>query len=369
MNEIRKSNQQPQARTGALNSPSQTPTIVLSDREIGDVLTMKKTIELVEAAFVAHAHGYATPFPAVVESIAPFGVHFGVKSGAIASSSFSLNGDGTSQMALLQNSVGDVIGLKAGGYWMHNFERHGLPRHRATLILFDPETGNATALMSANTITRLRTAAAGAIATRYLASPGAAIVGVVGSGEQAHAQVEALLEERDISKLQVWLRRYEAASDYAHTWRARGLNANAVSDIRELARTSEILITTTPSHAPLIQNEWIGPGVHISAIGSDGAGKQEIDSDLLLRAKVVVDIRRQSLSIGELQESRFPDKSAAELIYAELGEVCAGMREGRTNSEEITVFDSSGISFQDLAVAGYLARLAEREHLGARVVL
>jgi alanine dehydrogenase len=367
MNDIRDSNQQPHTFVGVRNPARHAPTIVLSDREISEILTMKKTIELVEAAFVAHAYGYATPFPAVVESIVPFGVHFGVKSGVIASS--SLNRNESPQMALLQKSVGDVIGLKAGGYWMHNLERHGLPGHRATLILFDPETGNSTALMSANTITRLRTAAAGAIATRYLANPDATIVGVVGSGEQAHAQIEALLEEREISKLQVWSRRYEAASEYAEIWQTRGLRTNAVLDIRDLARTTEILITTTPAHEPLIHNEWVEPGSHISAIGSDGAGKQEIDSDLLGRAKVVVDIRKQSLSIGELQQSKFPHRSAAELIYAELGEVCAGMKQGRTNFEEITVFDSSGISFQDLVVAGYLARLAEREHLGARVVL
>src|SRR5689334_13233492 len=148
--------------------------LLLSDDLIQRELTMAKVIELVEEAFAADARGRATTFPAIVEYVGKAHAHLGIKSG------------------YLNLESGEVLGLKAGGYWLENQARHGLPNHRATMLLINPDTGEALAVMPANTITRMRTAAAGAVAARHLARQDARTVAVLGTGEQAHAQLEAL---------------------------------------------------------------------------------------------------------------------------------------------------------------------------------
>ena len=341
-------------------------TLVLNDELISVTLSLSETIRLVEAGFAADALGRARALPVLVELLDAFQIHFGIKSGYIKSSDAE-----SSKSALidyLSNTVGDVLGLKTGGYWLGN-PAAGLPGHRAVMLLHDPTNGNVTAIMSANAITRLRTAAGGAVAAKYLARENSRIVGVIGAGDQARAQLEALRLCRPVSKVYVWARRFAAAEAYASSWKASGLHVEAVRDIRAATEKADIVITATASHEALVSSDAIGPGTHISAVGSDGQGKQELDVGLLQRAKIVVDKAAQSLTIGELQHAVRKGLDAEKMIFAELGEICAGLKPGRETAEEITVFDSSGVSFQDLVVAGYLVRRARAEQLGERVVL
>jgi alanine dehydrogenase len=336
--------------------------LVLSDEIIQRELSMRQVIDLVEEAFVADAHGNARTFPAIVEYVGRANAHLGIKSGYLRfqATARAVEGDGSPMMRGEQ----EVLGLKAGGYWAANQARHGLPKHRATILLINPDTGEALAVMSANCITRMRTAAAGAVAARYLARKNATAVLMVGTGEQAHAQVEALRLTREISILYVWGRQEVATQNYVHEWRRLGVDAWPVASLQDALAKADIVVTTTPSTTPLILNEWVLPGTHINAIGSDGAGKRELDTRLILRSKFVPDNLAQSASIGELQGMTPSGADSRSMAHAELGQICAGMKAGRENDAEITIFDSSGVSFQDLVVAHYLVGLAQEKELG-----
>lgn len=340
--------------------------IVLSDEGVSRAIDLKEAISLVEAGFAANARKHAFALPAVVEFLDCFKVQFGIKAGYL---SYGRSDTSTAvSYDYLSDAVGDVLGLKAGGYWQDN-PAAGLPGHRAVLLLLDPSNGSVAALMSANAITRLRTAAAGAIAAQYLARPESRIAGIIGVGDQAHAQLEALITCRKISEVYVWARRAEEANAYAETWNSPKLQVEAVKDIRAAIENADVLITATPSTEALVESSAVKAGTHITAVGSDGKGKRELDPNLMSRSKLVVDSKKQSLEIGELQRlsGERSDKQIA--IYAELGEICAGMKAGRENPQEITIFDSSGISFQDLVVAGHLLRRAKSEGFGERISL
>ena len=341
-------------------------TLILSDDLIAGMLSLQQTILLVEAAFAASAVGGALALPVVIASLDEFHIHFGIKSGCIKRP--QPTSPQQSFTKYLSDNVGDVLGLKAGGYWFGNSAK-GLPGHRAVLLSLDPETGNVVAVMSANCITRLRTAAAGAIAAKYLAREKAEVVAVIGAGEQAHAQLESLLTCRPIRQVYVWSRRPAAAQAYALKWKDSGLQVEAVEDMRKATAEADVVITATASTDALLNKESVRAGTHITAVGADGEGKQELDVGLLQRSKIVVDSIKQSLEIGELQHAVRAGLNARQMIHAELGEICVGMKPGRDNDTEITVFDSSGVSFQDLVVAGYLVRRAQSERVGEYVRL
>ena len=322
----------------------------LSEEFIRKELSFETVIGLVEQAFVADSQGRAVTFPAIVEYVGSANAHFGIKSGYLRLPAEPRGAPGSS-------GAQEILGLKAGGYWLGNQQRFGLPSHRATMLLIDPLNGEPLAVMPANTITRMRTAAAGAVAARYLARSDARVVTIIGAGEQAHAQLEALRITNQITEVHVWGRRRDAVADYIAAWRESGVDVSAVEDLPGQLRHSDIVITTTPATSPLIMSEWIRAGTHINAVGSDGAGKKELDPELVRRAKVVADKAHQSFAIGELQLIA-PREDGLDLVYAELGEICSGAKAGRQRPDEITIFDSSGVSFQDLVVANHLVKRA-----------
>ena len=204
----------------------------------------------------------------------------------------------------------------------------------------------------------MRTAAAGAVAAKYLARSNSDVAAVIGAGELAHAQLKALRLVRNIRQAYVWARRPEAAQVFASAWKDSDVEVQVAINVRDATQHADVVITATNSTHALLSKELIRPGTHITAVGSEAKGKQELDVWLLKQAKVVVDNRNQSLEIGELQHVSSQGMDADSMVYAELGELCTGAKLGRENDQEITVFDSSGVSFQDLVVAGYLQRRA-----------
>jgi ornithine cyclodeaminase/alanine dehydrogenase-like protein (mu-crystallin family) len=165
----------------------------------------------------------------------------------------------------------------------------------------------------------------------------------------------------------VWGRNPAAVASYVAAWQANDIDARAAGSLEDALATADVVVTTTPSTAPLVMDAWIRPGTHINAIGSDGAGKRELDPALIRRAKFVADKAAQSRTIGELQQFAGDAPQDRPPLHAELGQICAGLRAGRENREEITIFDSSGVSFQDLVVADFLARHAREHGLGQEV--
>jgi ornithine cyclodeaminase/alanine dehydrogenase len=339
------------------------PLIAISDQIVRGLVSMPVAIDLVEQAFAASARGRATAFPVVVEWIHDRHAMFGIKSGYLLGQPAAPDaGAGTPG-----RDVDDVLGLKAGGYWSGNAAA-GLPGHQSVMLLFDLATGAPTALVAANAITSLRTGAAGGVAARHLSREDARVAAVIGAGDQARMQIEALLAVRPIEELRVFSIRREEVGPYLDCWTGR-LRAVEAPSVRSAVEGADIVVTTTPSRTALVRAEWIAAGTHINAIGADAPGKHELDERLLPRTTFVADLREQSARIGELQHAIAASMLGTADVHAELGEICAGMRPGRTSRGEITVFDSTGVTFQDLVVAGYVYRLARDRGLGVSVCL
>ncbi len=314
---------------------------VLDDTTIRALLTYPDVIDLIDRAFAADARGQATVLPVVGHSLN--GGRYSIKTSHLRL------GDGEDAL--------EVFGLKMGSYFPGNTEQ-GLPTHSAAMLLSDPRTGQPSALLAANAITEFRTAAAGAVAARHLAREDASVVALFGTGGQARAQLQALTHVRAVREVRVWSRSTERAGRFAEELGLPGITARAVEDGRAACDGAAIVVTVTPSERAIVRRGWLAPGTHVNAMGSDAPGKQELDPMLVVDAKVVVDRRAQSVTIGELQGPLTLGLMRVEDVHAELGEICAGLVPGRASREEVTVFDSTGVSFQDTALAGQVLRLA-----------
>lgn len=333
---------------------SKVQMLVLTDEDVLRLLTMQDAIRLVEAAFAADADGMTVVFPAIVQNLGASSAHFGLKSSYVCSERFHPN---------------ELLGFKAGGYWLNNQQQFGLPNHRATIVMLNMQTGEISSVIAANAITRMRTAAAGAIAARYLARQDAKTVAILGAGEQASAQLEALMLVTNVTEVKVWSRTEHSAKLFAAEWSRKGVNTVASLSAEAIIKEADIVVTTTPATAPILEASWVQPGTHINAIGSDGAGKRELPIELIRNAKFVADKFEQSATLGELQGVAENLQMARSFLLAELGELCSGRRVGRESAKDITIFDSSGIAIQDVVVAGYVERLATELGLGTNVAL
>ncbi len=241
----------------------------------------------------------------------------------------------------------------------------GLLTVMAKILLNDPETGLEFADLDGTHVTDFRTGAAGGVAARYLARPDAVRLGVIGAGAQARTQVAAVLKVRPIKEIVVFNRHLAHAQAFADEIAAtHGVRTRATSNVVEAVRDQDILVTTTPSTTPVVPREWVSPGTHINAIGADAAGKQELDPAILTGAKVVVDDWAQASHSGEINVPLARGELTPEQVYGSLGEIVAGKKPGRETPEEITVFDSTGLIIQDLALGLAVYKRAKERGLG-----
>jgi len=242
---------------------------------------------------------------------------------------------------------------------------NGLLTVMAKIILNDPDTGLEFADLDGTHITDYRTGAAGGLAARYLARPDAARLGMVGAGAQARTQAAAILKVRPIQEIVVYDRHLTCSRPFAERAAATyGIAVRAVETPEEAVVGMDIVVTTTPSRTPLVRREWVSPGTHINAIGADAAGKQELAPAILTAARVVVDDWAQASHSGEINVSLANGDFSQEQVYGSLGEIVAGKKPGRETSEEITVFDSTGLIIQDLALGLAVFRRAQERGLG-----
>jgi len=222
----------------------------------------------------------------------------------------------------------------------------GLPTVMALTVILDVGTGIPRAIINATRLTDMRTGAAGAVAAKYLSPKKEVILGVIGSGKQAEAQVQAISKELTITGVKVWSRDAKNAADFADRFRDFSCTSTSI----EKACDADVVVTTTPSRKPIVMHEWIHEGTHINAIGADAPGKEELDPLILKRAKVFVDDRPQAIHSGEINVPITKGLFHAHDIAGTLGEVVVGVK-GRKRPDEITVFDSTGLAIQDLAIA------------------
>ncbi len=231
------------------------------------------------------------------------------------------------------------------------------------MVLLDSDTGFCKAVLLDNSyLTDLRTGLGGAVAARHLAPRVVGTVGVIGTGVQARYQVECLALVRDFTKVVVWGRSTDRAESYAREMRdGHGLDVRVADSPSEVVAASQVVITATASERPLVMAEALHPGLHITAVGADFPGKQELDPHVLLRAdKLVCDSLAQCRANGEIQHLLQGGELPGEPDIIELGELTSGARAGRASDEEITVCDLTGTGVQDTAIANLAWSIASR---------
>lgn len=320
--------------------------VIVGEKICEQVISRADAFSAVSAVFGAMAKGDAYNFSVVREAIGHADALYGFKGGF--------------------DRAGLVLGLKAGGFWPGNAEK-GLTNHQSTVCLFDPDTGQLSALVGGNYLTALRTAASSAISIAHLARPDAKVLGMIGAGHQAGFQLRAAAEQRDFEKVVAWnphpdmLPRLEAVATEC------GLAFEAVSQ-EDLGAQADVIITITSAHQPLLMADWVKPGTHIACMGTDTKGKQEVDPALFARSTVFTDEIAQSISIGEAQHA-VGDGLIAEGDITPIGAVINGAHHGRASTDEITLFDGTGVGLQDLAVASVAARLARDRGLAEPLTL
>jgi alanine dehydrogenase len=222
----------------------------------------------------------------------------------------------------------------------------GLPTVMALTVILDIATGKPTAIINATRLTDMRTGAAGAVACKYLSPKKEIVLGVIGTGRQAEAQVAAISRELKIRGIKIWGRNPEHVRKFADRFMEYPCTAGSVEKVCDC----DVLVTTTPSRSPIVRDEWIHEGTHINAIGADAPGKEELDPAILRRAQVFVDDPAQAVHSGEVNVPISTGLYREADIAGTLGELVIGKKQRRDPSA-ITVFDSTGLAIQDLAIA------------------
>jgi ornithine cyclodeaminase len=230
--------------------------------------------------------------------------------------------------------------------------RLGLPSVNGLMLLLSATTGLVEAVLLDNGyLTNVRTAAAGAVAAKWLAREDARVAGVIGAGVQARLQLEALKLVRSIEQALVWAREPAKAQAFAETAEL-GIEIRVAPGIEDLVRQSHIVVTTTPSTEPLIEADWLHPGQHVNAMGSDAEHKNELAPAVVARAdRYVCDRQSQCALLGELHHAIEAGVVPADARFPELGQVIAGQEPGRSSDHQVTICDLTGTGAQDTAIA------------------
>ena len=313
---------------------------VLREADVRAALDMRSCIDAMERAFTAYSSGGAE-LPAVIHLDVPErGGEIHIKAGHL---------HGASHYAMKVAS-----GFASGGAYVVD----------GMVVVFDAATGAPAAfLMDHGYITDLRTGAAGGVAARHLAPQDVGAVAVIGTGAQARYQLEGLACERPFREVRIWGRNADhartAAEDVsASAWLPDGARVRTAASVEEAVAGADVVVTVTASREPLVRADWLAPGAHVTAVGSDGADKQELDPTVLGRADLVVaDSRAQCARIGEIHHA-LDAGVIEELEIVELGEITAGRRAGRTSNDERTVADLTGVGVQDVAAAALVLQNA-----------
>jgi alanine dehydrogenase len=241
---------------------------------------------------------------------------------------------------------------------------HGLPTLIATIVLISPETGEPLCIMDGTYVTGMRTGAVSGVATKYLARKDARVLGIVGAGFQGPFQLDAVRHSMQAEMVLVTDLMPERAQKLAERARGVGLKARACETVEEVVRSCDVLVTATPSDHPIVKDEWVHEGMHINCVGTYAKGKQEIEGAILNRAVVVVDDWEQASHAGEINVPVSRGEFDRSGVYAELPEIAAGLKPGRTDDAAITVFDTTGLAIQDVVTAWKAFEVAEERNLG-----
>jgi alanine dehydrogenase len=311
--------------------------MILTRQDVQQVLTMDAAVEAVQRAFAASAgDGDAQTPPKMLLTLDKHA------------------GDFRAMPAYLDGSVG----VKWVNSHPKNPTRHGLPSVMGMYILSDPDTALPLAVMDATLLTAVRTGAAAAVASKHLARKSPTSLGIIGCG----AQAPFLLAAHQVVFGDLDLYVADAVEQRASAFAAE---ANGSVGSAEQVAGCDIVCTATTARAPVVaEKSWVRQGAHINAVGADAPGKQELSPDILAAAKVVVDDYEQATEAGELNVAVHAGVYARGRIYGTIGEIVVGKKPGRCSAEEITLFDSTGMSIQDIALARLIYDVARQRGVG-----
>jgi ornithine cyclodeaminase len=313
--------------------------LFLKESDVEQLLTMSTTLALIERVHREYSTGKAIDVPRERTRLPKSALH--ILQGAVPSAG--------------------VFGYKA-----YTSNREGI---RFLVYAFNAERGNLDAIVEANYLGMMRTGAAGGVAAKWLARADAKVVGIFGSGWQAQGQLEALAAVRRLERVKVFSRNAEKVARFCDRMGKKlSLDVTPAASAEDAVRGSDIVVTITTSATPVFDGEWLAPGTHVNAAGSNSLLRQEIDETTVRRSDpVVVDSRPSAMKeAGDLLPSL--EKGRLHMgALTELGEVIAGTRPGRANAEQISLFESQGMAMQDLIIAAELARLAREKGMGKEV--
>lgn len=325
-------------------------TLVLSRSDVAQVIDMAEVIDGVERAHRALAVG---------DAVQP------------ERSSFELAGHG---VLVVPMAAGIGSAAVAGVKLMTDTPRNraaGLPVQQSAILLADPVTGAPEALLDGALVTRYRTAAASAVATRHLARPGGGCLGFVGAGALARAHLDAIRLVRPVDRVVVWSRSAATVAAFAEHAELAGIAVEPVESPEAVVRAADVLCTLTPSRDPIVRGAWFRPGLHVNAVGAPPRpDHREIDSEGIRRSRVVVD--RRDVAWRESGDVLIPHAAGeidADHFAVELGDVINGTRPGRRSAAEITLYNSVGLAVQDMAAARIVLDRARAKGVGQQIDL
>lgn len=322
-------------------------TLLLTGHEIAALLTINECMAAVEHAFKLHGEGRTQP-PGIL------GVHardggFHIKAGLL-----DLNRS--------------YFAAKVNANFPENAKRYGLPMIQGVVVLCDAENGYPLALMDSIEITIQRTGAATSVAAKHLARPDSKTATICGCGNQGRISLRALTKVLPIEMVWAYDRDQSEAQNFALELRKQlGMDIEVVDDLEAAVRQSDVCVTCTPSTQPFLREAFVAPGTFVAAVGADNPEKQELEPALLGRSKLVVDVLEQCATIGELHHALDAGVMTHADVHGELGEVIAGKKPGRTSSDEIIVFDSTGMALQDVVAAAAVYEKAAAQGTGTLI--
>lgn len=304
---------------------------ILSRKQIEEVLSIPKVLRAIEQGFISYSRGEVV--------IPPVGsLHFD-----------SPPGDCHIKYGHVKSGKYYVVKIVSGFY---DNPKNGLPSNNGLVLLFDKQNGNPVcALLDEGYLTDIRTAAAGSVAAKYLAPKVVSCVGIVGTGAQAYYQLKFLSFATECRRAMIWGRDIEKARKMAKHPDLREWTFEIAESLEQLTSKCNLIVTTTNSSHPLLFSDQVRPGTHITAVGADDIGKQEVDEKIFIKAdKVIVDSRSQCSLFGDVSHALKKGMIRPEKLI-ELGEVLTNPSLGRTSENQVTVCDLTGIAIQDLQIA------------------
>ena len=322
-------------------------TLILTRSDVQSFLDIDGCIAAVEEAFIAQAEGQA-----LVSGV--LGTH-------VDGGGFHVKTSGLTRSRA-------YFAAKINANFPRNRSLNGLPTIQGVITLHDASNGILLALIDSVEITSLRTAAATAVAAKHLSRMDSATVTVIGCGIQGRSQLLALSRVRSLVRVKAYDVDTRVANDYADEMsQIVRCPVEAVDDYRAAARESDIIVTCTPAHAPVLSRSDVRDGTFIAAVGADSENKQELEPALMASARVVVDVMEQCAAIGELHHALDGGLMRREDVHAELGDIVSGRRRAPDSAAEVIVFDSTGTALEDVAAASLVYERAVKSGAGAQI--